>query len=379
MKTFKYSMAVLAGMLIIVGNASALTVTSPNGGETWIIGSTHTITWDYSGPDRQLKLELLKGGGMVGTIAWNIPAGQKTYQWTVGEYIGGRALSGTDYKIRVKVMYGTEADSSNGSFTIMGLLSQPLQEQKPPAKLEKKPSPSVKLGEKSSQPPPMEKELPVRVIFPNGGEKLEAGLEYTVKWEGTSVGRSGNVNVGLFRGSTQVAPLCTNVPNTGSCTGRIDPQIHYQSLRVRVWSASPILFPADESDGDVMIANYRNIKILSPNGGETWKLGDPWQIRWDTGGGWEGEIQLLLHQDSTGKNFLLSLTPLASDWYLHIPNTGAFTVIPPLSDNSIDRFIKHLTDFFHIPNGDFRVCIKVMSGGDPIPRDCSNNTFVVTW
>ena len=66
MKTFKYSMAVLVGVLIIVGNASALTVTSPNGGETWIIGSTHTITWDYSGPDRHLKLELLKGGVWVG-------------------------------------------------------------------------------------------------------------------------------------------------------------------------------------------------------------------------------------------------------------------------------------------------------------------------
>jgi len=139
MKTFKYSITVLAGILIIVGNASALTVTSPNGGETWIIGHTHPITWDYSGPDSRLKLELIKEGVRVGTIAENIQAGQKRFLWKVGNYIGGRAFGGDGYKIRATIMNSTDSDSSNGPFTLANVLGPPLQEQKP-SQLEKKPS-----------------------------------------------------------------------------------------------------------------------------------------------------------------------------------------------------------------------------------------------
>ena len=139
MKAFKYSMAVLVGVLIIVGNASALTVTSPNGGETWIIGNTHTITWDYSGPDSRLKLELIKEGVRVGTIAENIPAAQKRFLWRVGDYIGGRAFGGSGFQIRAKMMSSPESDSSNGPFTLANVLGPTLKEQKPP-QLEKKPS-----------------------------------------------------------------------------------------------------------------------------------------------------------------------------------------------------------------------------------------------
>lgn len=139
MKAFKYSMVVLVGMLIIIGNASALEVTSPNGGETWIIGNTHSITWNYSGPDSRLKLELIKEGVRVGTIAENIPAGQKRFLWKVGDYIGGKAYGGVGYQIRAKMMSSAESDSSNGPFTLANVLGPPLKEQKPP-QLEKKPS-----------------------------------------------------------------------------------------------------------------------------------------------------------------------------------------------------------------------------------------------
>ena len=47
----------------------SITVTSPNGGETWQRGTSHTVTWDYSGsPGSTVKITLLKGGIEVGTI-----------------------------------------------------------------------------------------------------------------------------------------------------------------------------------------------------------------------------------------------------------------------------------------------------------------------
>jgi len=132
MKTFKYSMAVLAGMLIIIGNASALTLrlTSPIGGETWVIGRTQPITWTYSGPDCRLKLELLLGVRHW-TIAENIPANQQTYLWRVGDYKkvtvgpGGRPPADNSYKIQLTIeprghtSCEWTTSTSNGLFTLV--------------------------------------------------------------------------------------------------------------------------------------------------------------------------------------------------------------------------------------------------------------------
>jgi hypothetical protein len=144
---------------------------------------------------------------------------------------------------------------------------------------------------------------------------------------------------------------------------------------VRVWSASPIIFPADESDGDVMIANYRNIKILSPNGGETWRLGDPWQIRWDTGGGWEGVVSLSLVQASTSHEVRLTMfTYPNTPW---IQNTGVYTFDRPFDGQVASSFYN-----CQIPNGDVNVCLTISGGetygGTILHSDCSNNTFVIT-
>jgi hypothetical protein len=43
--------------------AGALTVTSPNGGESWVRGTTHTLTWTSTGsPGAYVMIELLKAG-----------------------------------------------------------------------------------------------------------------------------------------------------------------------------------------------------------------------------------------------------------------------------------------------------------------------------
>ena len=47
----------------------SITVTSPDGGETWQRGTPHTVTWSYTGsPGSLVKITLLKAGAEVGTI-----------------------------------------------------------------------------------------------------------------------------------------------------------------------------------------------------------------------------------------------------------------------------------------------------------------------
>jgi hypothetical protein len=106
-----------------ITDTSPLTLTSPNGGETWDHGTTKTITWTSSGLTGNVKLVLYQNGTKIGGIVYNIPVTQGSYAWTVGDYDGGTASPGTGYVVRVKSMVNTAYyDDSDGGFTISGLI-----------------------------------------------------------------------------------------------------------------------------------------------------------------------------------------------------------------------------------------------------------------
>ncbi len=67
--------------------ASTITVTSPNGGETWQRGTSHTITWSYTGsPGSYVKIVLMKGSTAVGTIKSSVSTGSGgngSYTWPI--------------------------------------------------------------------------------------------------------------------------------------------------------------------------------------------------------------------------------------------------------------------------------------------------------
>jgi len=76
----------------------------PQGGEKWLSGSQHNITWTFSNiPGSTLvKLLLFRNGAKVGTIAENIPIGSNgagTYVWPAGSYVGGAADAGDGYQV----------------------------------------------------------------------------------------------------------------------------------------------------------------------------------------------------------------------------------------------------------------------------------------
>ena len=94
-------------------------MTAPDGGETWKVGSTNTVSWDFTGKTgASVKLELLKGtkinaliaaGAAIGTngkgsFRWKVPSGQ---------------AAGSDYRIRIASnKYKSLTDTSNAAFTI---------------------------------------------------------------------------------------------------------------------------------------------------------------------------------------------------------------------------------------------------------------------
>jgi hypothetical protein len=97
------------------GGQPPLTITSPNGGEKWRKGSTHTITWSFTGdPGDAVKIELLRAGVKKTTIAL-VTANTGSYNWT----IPAKVPVDSTYKIRVtSVKNPTYKDKSNKTFKI---------------------------------------------------------------------------------------------------------------------------------------------------------------------------------------------------------------------------------------------------------------------
>ena len=65
-----YRVKITSGTYVDASNADftvapvpTLTVTSPNGGESWLAGSTQTVTWTYTGnAGTTAQIDLIKGG-----------------------------------------------------------------------------------------------------------------------------------------------------------------------------------------------------------------------------------------------------------------------------------------------------------------------------
>jgi len=99
------------------------TFSSPAGGEVWLKGATHTITYTFSKPTASYDLVLMRNGAMVGTIAYHnyyYEPGVYNQQWQVGLVNEGQdwVPCGSGYYIGVS---GGGSPSPNGfsnTFTI---------------------------------------------------------------------------------------------------------------------------------------------------------------------------------------------------------------------------------------------------------------------
>ena len=122
--------------------AASITVTSPNGGDQWVAGSTHNITWNYSGTFNAVSLTLMLNGNTVLSIATVANSG--SFSWMIpNNYVG------SGFKIRVaNISDNSVFDESDNTFNI----SQP---ELTPA---------------------------VTIENPNGGESIAKGQNFVILW-----------------------------------------------------------------------------------------------------------------------------------------------------------------------------------------------------
>jgi hypothetical protein len=148
------------GDMVLYGDLPYLTVTSPNGGETWQIGTNQTIAWSSAGTSGNVKIELSRNGGATWEVLFASTPDDHSQTWNVS------GSASNNCTIRISDVDGSPIDASDGIFQI----TSPQQT--------------------------------ISVLVPNGAEIWAEGSTQDIKW--TSQNTSGNVKIELSRnnGST---------------------------------------------------------------------------------------------------------------------------------------------------------------------------------
>jgi hypothetical protein len=215
-----------------------LYVTSPNGGEVWSTAIPHDITWT-GGAEGNLSIWLYQGDDAALLIAESTPNdGQLTWQIPDG------VIAGSNYRVEVfSSGIDTLHDIGDGYFTITI--------------------------------PPV-----VTVTSPNGGENWLVGSTHDITWTDNV---ADNFSIALYRGAELVSNLAVTAPNTGRFAWMIPVTLEQDTIyRIRL-TGNENPAAVDESDSTFTISVPPWVRVVSPNGGELWIVGETEMIRWNSG------------------------------------------------------------------------------------------------
>lgn len=272
---------------IIAGGGTTMTVTAPNGGETFTAGTSTTITYtsDITG---NIRIVLLKGG-----IQYSVIAGCLSNTGSFNWLIPATVISGTDYTVKISSCINPLlTDVSDANFTVVGVGGST-----------------------------------VTVTAPNGGETLTAGTTTNITWTSDIVG---NVRITLLKAGLHFALISYGTPNDGTHTWALPagmvPGTEY-SIKVAS-AATPLLYDVSDANFSVVAGGGTNVTVTAPNGGESFIAGTPVIITWTSDITGYLRISLL----KGGAEYALIANKTANDgnhtWLIPqgIPNGSDYTV-----------------------------------------------------
>jgi hypothetical protein len=147
----------------------SLTLTSPNGGESWQRNALRVIRWNASAGLGNLRISLWQNTTQIGIIADDVNPAAGSYVWSVGAYSGGVAPLGTGYTIRIREKGTDVSDASDAPFSI------------------------VKISVKA----------------PNGGESWPLGSTQNITWVTKEI--SGQLRIVLFKDGVKVGNIVNSI------------------------------------------------------------------------------------------------------------------------------------------------------------------------
>jgi|FLOH01.1.fsa_nt_gi hypothetical protein len=228
--------ALLLSMFIIfafVAKSQNLTLISPNGGETWMYGTTQTIAWQLDGGFEDLYFEYLADDGTY----WN-------YLGYVSAYDSITSITFTNYlyandsaKIRISLYDDPDVfDETDGYLTIL--------------------------------------DNPIYFYSPSNGQRIYGGHDFTLSWYNYSFDTT-DVSYTMDGGATW---NLIESSYTGNYLEWTTPVVVSDQCMIKVANAND---PSDYGLSTTFsIIETPTASIISPNGGEVWNYGDTETVSW---------------------------------------------------------------------------------------------------
>ncbi|OGZ78997.1 MAG: hypothetical protein A2528_01130 [Candidatus Staskawiczbacteria bacterium RIFOXYD2_FULL_37_9] len=337
----------------------SITVTSPNGGETLAVGQIYNLTWTSTAIDNSLvNLYVISSDGTTqSNIATGI-ANTGNYSWTIPQ----NQLEGAH---RFYVSSGTISDHSNNVFSIWKTTQ--------PAAILTFLTATNTYSYNNTIPADSYATGVITFKIKANGATLSHITANDVAVQFCSVG--GNCTLTGVSRSVTITPDQANISDgtestvTVSATSKGGSGYVYFKISEIDWTANGTTThqtsgldnfktPVVNAVGGVTTPS---ITITSPNGGETWKVGETKRITWASTG--VGLIKIYLYNDSligSGSTHLITSTNVfASQGYYD------WTVVNPYSQTS------------NVDQSKYKIRVDDVDADNVTIRDYSNNYFTI--
>ncbi|MFH0924245.1 MAG: LamG-like jellyroll fold domain-containing protein [bacterium] len=313
-----------------------ITITAPNGGESWFATGSYNITWQSTGTINKVKLEYSTNDGTDWTQIITNEDNDGTYPWTVVDAIG------TNVRIRASAVEdATIIDTSNAAFSII-----------PPT---------------------------ITLTSPNSGEEWVKGTDHEITWTptGGAVGAvHDNLTIQYSTNGTDWTNLTTAQANDGTYTWTIA-LAPADTYRIRILDATR---PAttDSSDATFKIKSPY-MTITAPVAGDSWVMGTSHDIAW-TNIGSVGDSVTIQYSTDGGTNWTNIAAGLANStatkaqtWTIPGFDDPQGTVKIKVTDNS-DPAIEVISSTFAISLPG--ITVTAPNGGE---LWVVNDNYNITW
>ncbi len=260
----------------------SIQLTSPNGGEFYQAGAIKNITWLNISSVSNVALDYSTNNG----TSWNLitastDASAQTYAWTVPNTPSSSAL------VRVRDAADQNVnDVSNGVFTIQS----------------------------------------VQVVTPNGGEILQAGKGYSVKWNSSNI-TTVNIDYSSDNGSSWNSVATSVNASTGTYLWTVPNIITTQAI-IRVSSA----VTASTNDLSDNVFSITSLDLTAPAGTSGLLVGSTMNITWTSSGISNVKLEYTTNSGTSWNTISASIAAAAGTYSWTVPNTPSNSVYVKVSN-----------------------------------------------
>jgi hypothetical protein len=323
--------------------APTITVTSPNGGEEWLAGTSHTITWTCEGSVENVMIQCSFDGG----TAWKTIAVSTENDGQFVWIIPNRPSDECLIRVSATDVDEVSTDVSDGVFSIVSPVS-----------------------------------VSIIVRSPNGGESWAAGSSQEIKWNSTGDINQVNVKYSTDNGITWKS-IVQKTDNDGSYNWVIPDTVSAKCL-VQVAGNDSDLDPkpSDVSDEVFSIVSTTTAAIIvnSPNGGESWVAGSSQVIKWTSTGDINNVTIKYSTDNGTSWKTIAQTTANNGSFNWNVPSTASDKCLVQVigNDNDLDPKPSDVSDevFSIVRPSSPAIWIITPNGGEQL---MVGSRFPITW